>query len=241
MSSANTAVVIVAAGAGLRVGGETPKQYQLLDGVSVLARTVSAFVGHPGVSHVQVVIGAEHGALYDAAVAGLDLPPAVVGGATRQQSVKAGLEAVKSTRPDYVLIHDAARPFVNDEIISHVVANLDRHDGAIPALPVVDTVKRANGSIITGTVDRTALWAAQTPQGFRFDMIFTAHKMASDQTDVDFTDDASIAEWAGLKVALVPGSRNNQKLTTAEDMSEAERHIAFQKLTALGDVRVGHG
>ncbi len=241
MSSANTAVVIVAAGAGLRVGGEVPKQYQMLDGMSVLARSVSAFADHPGISQVQVVISAGHRAHYDAAAADLDLPPPVQGGETRQQSVKAGLEALAPLKPDYVLIHDAARPFICGEVISHVIAHLDRHDGAIPALPVVDTVKRSNGSIIKETVDRTALWTAQTPQGFHFDKILSAHQSASDHSDISFTDDASIAEWAGLEVVLVQGSRANQKLTTADDMTDAATAIALHKLAANGDVRVGHG
>ena len=211
MTGPTTAVVIVAAGAGLRLGGELPKQYQMLAGQSVLARSVKAFADHPGIAHVQVVIGSDHSQLYETAILGLDLPEPVIGGETRQASVKAGLEALAPFAPDYVLIHDAARPFVSPEIISHVIANLDRHDGALPALPLVDTIKRANGSVITETVDRTALYAAQTPQGFHFGKICAAHDAASAETGTEFTDDASIAEWAGLSVVLVAGARQKRK------------------------------
>ena len=241
MPSATTAAVIVAAGSGLRVGGEVPKQYQTLAGRSVLARSVMAFQEHPGISHIQVVIGEDHTSLYEAAVDGLQLPSPVMGGATRQASVKAGLEVVSAVNPDYVLIHDAARPFVSQEIISHVIANLDRHDGALPALPLIDTIKKANGSIIEKTLDRTALWAAQTPQGFHFDKILKAHHDAGQETHQDFTDDASIAEWAGLKVALVTGSPDNRKLTTADDMTTAEQALSLNTFAQLADVRVGHG
>ncbi|NNE23915.1 MAG: bifunctional 2-C-methyl-D-erythritol 4-phosphate cytidylyltransferase/2-C-methyl-D-erythritol 2,4-cyclodiphosphate synthase [Rhizobiales bacterium] len=237
MSGPTTAAVIVAAGAGLRVGGELPKQYQMLAGQSVLARSIKAFADHPGIAHVQVVIGADHSQLYDAATNGLDLPAAVIGGETRQASVKAGLEALASLAPDYVLIHDAARPFVSPDIISHVIANLDRHDGALPALPLVDTIKRANGSVITETVDRKALYAAQTPQGFHYGKICGAHDAASNDSDAEFTDDASIAEWAGLSVVLVAGAAQNRKLTTADDMTQAEQMLT----NTLPDIRVGHG
>lgn len=237
MTGPTTAVVIVAAGAGLRLGGELPKQYQMLAGESVLARAVKAFVDHPGIAHVQVVIGSDHSQLYETAISGLDLPEPVIGGETRQASVKAGLEALAPLDPDYVLIHDAARPFVSPEIISHVIANLDRHDGALPALPLVDTIKRANGSLITETVDRKTLYAAQTPQGFHFGKICAAHDATNAETGTEFTDDASIAEWAGLSVVLVAGAARNRKLTTADDMTQAE-----QSLTAhLQDIRVGHG
>ncbi len=234
-------VVIVAAGAGHRAGGEMPKQYRNLAGKPVLRRTVEAFLSHPGIASVQVVIGEGHEPLYEEAVEGLGLPPPVIGGATRQASVRRGLEALELDPPRLVLIHDAARPFVAHETISHVLAYLDRHQAVIPALPVTDTLKKAAANIVLGTADRTGLWAAQTPQGFHFATIAEAHRLAGDAAGVEFTDDASIAEWAGLEVAIVPGTASNRKLTTADDLREAETRMLMEREFALGDVRVGHG
>ncbi len=234
-------VVIVAAGAGIRAGGEVPKQYRLLAGKPVLRHTIEAFLSHPGIASIQVVIGEGHEALYEAAVEGLKLPPPVTGGATRQASVRRGLEALEQAPPRLVLIHDAARPFVAPETISHVLAYLDRHQAVIPALPVSDTLKKATANIVEGTAERAGLWAAQTPQGFHFTTIVEAHRLAGDAAGVDFTDDASIAEWAGLEVAIVPGTVRNRKLTTADDLKEAENRMAMERAFALNDVRVGHG
>ena len=169
MASGKTAAIIVAAGAGLRLGGELPKQYQSTWWPRGAWRgSIDAFLDHPGIDMVQVVVGSDHRALYEEAVSGLDLPAPVIGGETRQASVKAGLDALTDLNPQYVLIHDAARPFVSHEIISHVIANLDRHDGALPALPIADTVKRASGSIVSETLDRSTLYGAQTPARFSF-------------------------------------------------------------------------
>jgi 2-C-methyl-D-erythritol 4-phosphate cytidylyltransferase/2-C-methyl-D-erythritol 2,4-cyclodiphosphate synthase len=236
-----TAVIIVAAGSGLRAGGELPKQYQNIGGKPVLARTVAAFQEHPAVGLIQVVIGPGHDTLYQQALGNFDLPGPVTGGATRQASVRAGLEAVASYNPDYVLIHDAARPFVAHDTISHVVAYLDRHDGVIPGLPVADTLKLAHGCIINKTVDRSGLWVAQTPQGFHFAAIRKAHQKAAQDDSATFTDDASIAEWAGLEVAIIPGTVENRKLTTTDDIHQAQRQLAMEKHGFLGDIRVGNG
>jgi 2-C-methyl-D-erythritol 4-phosphate cytidylyltransferase / 2-C-methyl-D-erythritol 2,4-cyclodiphosphate synthase len=237
----STAAVIVAAGAGVRAGGERPKQYQAIGGKPVLRHTVEAFLGHPGIAHVQVVIGEDHGGLYDAAVGDLPLPRPVTGGATRQASVARGLEALRASAPDLVLIHDGARPFVSASVISHVIAHLDRHPAVIPALPVTDTLKRAKGNVVAETVDRSGLWAVQTPQGFRFEAIVEAHERAGAGTEQDFSDDASIAEWAGIEVALIPGAPDNTKVTSAGDIAAADLRLRRDALLALGDIRVGQG
>jgi 2-C-methyl-D-erythritol 4-phosphate cytidylyltransferase/2-C-methyl-D-erythritol 2,4-cyclodiphosphate synthase len=235
------ATLIVAAGAGLRAGGERPKQYQPLAGSPVLRRTIEAFLDHRGISHVQVVIGPDHRPFYEEAVGGLPLPPPVTGGATRQQSVAAGLLALSRRSPELVLIHDAARPFVTQPVISHVIATLDRHTAVVPALPVSDTLKRAKGNIVAETVDRTGLWAVQTPQGFRYQLIAEAHRLAAASPDRQFTDDAAIAEWAGIEVALIPGSPDNRKITTADDLAEADRRLRREFALNLADIRVGQG
>lgn len=234
-----TAALIVAAGQGRRAG--TPKQYVTIGGTTVLARALHTFISHPAVDLALVVIAETDRALYDQAVARDHpklLPPAL-GGSTRQRSVLNGLRALTSSAPTRVLIHDAARPFVTADIVDRVLAALDRAPGAIAAVPLADTLKRAGaGGLIEATLDRAGLWRAQTPQGFRFDVILKAHEAALAAAREDLTDDAAVAEWAGLEVELVHGSEANVKLTTAEDLAMAAR--AAQAATA-GDVRTGQG
>lgn len=237
----STAAIIVAAGSGVRAGGERPKQYQDVGGKPVLRRTAELFLGHPGVDRVHVVIAPGHEDWFAAAVSGLSVAPFVHGGASRQESVRKGLEALAGDEPDLVLIHDAARPFASQGLLSHVLASLDRHPAVVPALPVTDTLKRAQGNIVRETVDRAGLWAVQTPQGFRYRLIAEAHRLAAGTSVSDFTDDASIAEWAGIEVALIPGEHENRKITTADDLKEAERRMLSERAMALGDIRVGQG
>ena len=237
----NTAVVIVAAGSGSRVGGEIPKQYQEIGGTPVIRLTTLAFRRHPDVQRIQLVIGADHEPLYRAAMAGLDLPPPVVGGATRQASVRNGLEALGADPPDCVLIHDAARPFVSKDLISRMISALADQPAAIPGVAVADTLKRVEDQRVGATVARSGLMAVQTPQGFRYDLIRAAHRRAAEEQIADMTDDSSIAEWAGLTVAVVAGDPENRKLTTAADLSAAEWHAAAAAALATGDIRVGQG
>lgn len=231
--------MIVAAGRGHRFGGEMPKQYLKLGGVAVLRHCLTAFLAHPRVGKAQVVIHPDDRALYDAAVEGLDLPPPVHGGAQRQDSVRLGLESLEKRAPDFVLIHDAARPFVDGPIIERTLDALARSSGAIAAVKVADTIKRAGkDDAIAGTVDRAALWRAQTPQGFRFREILTAHRAAAGKAEM--TDDAAVAERAGLQVALVPGAEDNFKVTTMDDLNRAERMLAARN-GGGGETRVGTG
>jgi 2-C-methyl-D-erythritol 4-phosphate cytidylyltransferase/2-C-methyl-D-erythritol 2,4-cyclodiphosphate synthase len=226
--------LIVAAGRGTRLGAPLPKQYLPLGGVAVLRHSVVALSRHPAVSGVRVVIHPSDRALYDEAVAGLDLLPPVAGGAQRQDSVRNGIESLAAAAPDRILIHDGARPFLDAPTIDRVLAALDRHDGAIAALPVRDTVKRGEAGTIAATLDRSTLWRAQTPQGFRYAAIRAAHQAAS---GLELSDDAAVAERAGLSVALVEGSEDNFKVTTMDDLARAERLLA----SGLGDIRTGQG
>lgn len=242
MRSKSIAVIIVAAGRGERAsaGGEPdPKQYRTVVGKAVLERTVEAFLALPHVTQVSVVIHPDHAARY-AAIASQDervLAP-VIGGASRQSSVLEGLKAIAPLQPDLVLIQDAARPFATPEVIGDVIAALDLYDGALPALPVTDTIKRSlDGRVIATTEDRSQLFAAQTPQGFRFGQIFSAHMRAS-TIRRQFTDDAEIAEWAGLQVAMIMGDRDNIKITHPEDFARAERIISGDEFM---ETRVGTG
>jgi len=226
--------LVLAAGRGTRFGGTLPKQYLPLGGISVLRHAVSAFVGHPRIDGVLVTIRLEDRAEYDAALAGLDLLPPIPGGVERQDSVRLGLEALAPYQPERVLIHDGARPFPGTMLIERVIDALDTASAAIPGLPLGDTIKRVAGGKIHETVDRTGLWRVQTPQGFHFEAILTAHRRAAGQA---LTDDAAVAEAAGIAPAIVAGSEENLKVTTAQDLAAAERLIAARQ----GDVRIGQG
>ncbi|WP_353860783.1 bifunctional 2-C-methyl-D-erythritol 4-phosphate cytidylyltransferase/2-C-methyl-D-erythritol 2,4-cyclodiphosphate synthase [Azospirillum formosense] len=234
LNASSCIALIVAAGTGQRFGAERPKQYLDLAGRPVLRRTVEAFRRHPKVSAVRVVINPAFRDLYDAAVAGLDLPEPVAGGASRQDSVRNGLEALAESAPDLVLIHDAARPLIDSETIDAVIAALGTHPAALAAVPVIDTLKRGTDGLVAGTVDRGGLWRAQTPQGFRFPDILAAHRAAA---GLELTDDAAVAERAGLPVALVPASEENFKVTTPDDLTRAARALD----AALSDIRTGSG
>ena len=233
--------VIVAGGSGLRAGGALPKQYQLVGGKPVIRWTLEAFLGHPLVQKVQVVIGKGHEALFASATAGLDLIAPVVGGGTRQDSCRAGLEAAGVGDPDKVLIHDAARPFLSPQLIANVINELDYADAVIPGLPVADTMKYAPGGQIERTVDRASLWFVQTPQGFIYNKIMAAHAKAHADGMTTFTDDAAVAEYAGMKVQIIAGEQNNRKLTTSHDIDVANRETSARNFEHRPDVRTGQG
>lgn len=236
--SQRIAVVLVAAGRGLRAGAGGPKQYRGIGGVPVIYRAMEAFSTHPDVLAVQPVVNPDDSAMFAAAVAGLSHEPPTNGGATRQASVLAGLEALARHKPDVVLIHDAARPFVSAGVVSRAIEAASRTGAAIPVVPVTDTIKVTNASgDIEDTPDRARLRIAQTPQSFRFDVILEAHRRAAEDGRSDFTDDAAIAEWAGLTVATFEGDVANMKLTTPEDFVREEARLA----SLLGDIRTGTG
>jgi len=246
-TGAATLAVIVAAGRGTRAGPGGPKQYRPLAGRAVLAWTAEAFLSHPRIDAVRVIIHRDDRDAYEAAMAGLvdhpKLAAPATGGAERQDSVRLGLESVAARAPDRVLIHDAARPFIDAATISRVLDALDGHDGAIAALPVHDTIKRSDGAdhpCIEDTVPREALWRAQTPQGFDFARILGAHRDAEGRK---LTDDAAVAEAAGLSVRLVAGSPDNMKITQAEDFGMAETLLGRRKeaRAAMMEYRTGHG
>lgn len=239
-----TAVVIVAAGRGTRVSsGDAPKQYRALAGKPVLRRTQEIFLRHEAIDAIITVIHPEDAGLYErrAGAPGSKLMQPVFGGATRQGSVFAGLEALVDKKPAKVLVHDAARPFADAPLIDRVLKGLDDHEGAVPALAVTDTLKRAASGVIEETVDRTNLWGVQTPQGFHFEKLHEAHRAARSKGLDDFTDDSAVAEWHGLDVALVEGASENIKLTTDEDFERAEALLKRKDDSSQGEFRVGQG
>jgi 2-C-methyl-D-erythritol 4-phosphate cytidylyltransferase/2-C-methyl-D-erythritol 2,4-cyclodiphosphate synthase len=236
--ASSVAAVVVAAGRGLRAGGDMPKQYRHLAGEPVIRTSLRLFAHHPAVALVQPVIHPDDGARFGAAADGLNLLAPVFGGATRQASVRAGLEALAPLRPDLVLIHDAARPYASAALVSRAIAAVAATGAAVPAMPLADTVKSIDAAgMIEQTLDRTKLRTVQTPQVFAFAPVLNAHQRAAASGLENFTDDAALAEWAGLKVAVFAGEAGNLKLTTPEDVARAERDHAV----ALADVRTGSG
>jgi 2-C-methyl-D-erythritol 4-phosphate cytidylyltransferase / 2-C-methyl-D-erythritol 2,4-cyclodiphosphate synthase len=231
------AAIVVAGGRGVRAGGELPKQYRMIGGVPVLRRSLLAFTSHPEIQLVQPVIHPDDERLFQAAADALPVRTPVNGGATRQASVFAGLEALAADAPEIVLVHDAARPFASAALISRAIA-AGRAGAAIPGLPVSDTVKAIDASgRVMETLDRARLRTVQTPQAFAYSALLAAHRKARTAARDDFTDDAALAEWAGMAVGVFAGEAGNTKLTTAEDFARAER----ESLAALGDVRTGLG
>jgi 2-C-methyl-D-erythritol 4-phosphate cytidylyltransferase / 2-C-methyl-D-erythritol 2,4-cyclodiphosphate synthase len=214
-------IIIVAAGRGLRAGGDRPKQWQPLGGVRVVDHALAAF---EGLGRIVAVLHPDELSL-------LPEVTCVAGGATREASVRAGLEALAEDPPDVVLIHDGARPLVSRAMIDRVLAALDTHDGAAPALPVTDALWRGDG-LVTGTQDRAGLWRAQTPQGFRFPAILAAHRALTGPA----ADDVAVARAAGLAVAIVPGDEDNIKITGPDDLARAARIMG-----AGLDIRLGNG
>lgn len=233
-----TAALIVAGGRGSRFGGDLPKQYADLGGMPVIRHTIEVFLRHPAIDAILVVIHPDDLDLYNAAVAGLDLLPPVLGGSERQDSVRNGLEALAEVAPEAVLIHDAARPAVAPATIDGVLAALADAGGAIPVLPIVDTLKqRAGGDRLGGTVDRNSLVRAQTPQGFRFDDILAAHRASAGKS---LTDDAAVMEAAGHVVTGVPGTEQNVKITTNDDLARMAQQLDGQA-EMQWEYRTGNG
>jgi 2-C-methyl-D-erythritol 4-phosphate cytidylyltransferase / 2-C-methyl-D-erythritol 2,4-cyclodiphosphate synthase len=235
------AAVIVAGGSGLRAGGETPKQYQLIGGKPVIWWTLKAFSDHPEIAHVQVVVGQGQEQEFAEATQGLTLPPHVIGGATRQDSCRIGVEACAHAAPRKLLIHDAARPFISAELISEVITRLDHTDAVIPGLRIAETLKLAPEGMIRRTIDRSNVWLAQTPQGFSFHKILEAHRKAAREQTQGLTDDASVAEHAGIAVQMILGNTENVKLTTAKDIEQADQKLRQPVHAALFETRVGQG
>ena len=242
------AILVVAGGRGARAGEGLPKQYRRLAGQSVLAHTLAAMRAGAPDARITVVIHPDDRPLYDESLAGLppDLRAVIaapaIGGATRQASVRNGLNAIaRAGAPEIVLIHDAARPFADPALIARAVEAGRAHGAAVPGVPLNDTIKEIDASgFVTGTPERARLRAVQTPQAFRFSLIHAAHRLAG-ADGREFTDDAMIAEAAGHAVVVFAGDAANFKLTTPEDFARAMEQLGDTPLAALPDIRVGQG
>ncbi len=233
------AAIVAAAGLGTRAGPGQPKQYRDLSGLPVLRRSLQLFESSPDVDAVLPVIHPDHADDFHRSSHGLVkcMPPAN-GGATRQQSVFAGLEALTKYKPEIVLVHDAARPLASPALVSRAIEAARASGAAIPALPVTDTVKRvdARGHVLD-TLPREELRTVQTPQAFSFGKLYAAHQKAREATRDDFPDDAALVEWAGMSVVTFAGERGNIKITSPEDFLRAQD----DEMLARPDIRTGTG
>jgi 2-C-methyl-D-erythritol 4-phosphate cytidylyltransferase/2-C-methyl-D-erythritol 2,4-cyclodiphosphate synthase len=244
LSSIKVALLVVAAGRGVRLGAERPKQYMNCAGRPLLSHTLDALVAGWPFSALAIAIHRDDRALYDEALAHLTptaaarIGPPAIGGETRQQSVLAGLEALVPTAPDIVLIHDAARPFPSPELVSRAVQAAERHGAAAPGTPMSDTVKQVDAEgWVTATSPRAALRAVQTPQAFAYPLILSAHRRAADAGVGGLTDDVAVAEWAGAPAYVFEGDPANIKVTTMQDFIAAEARL----MGGAGEIRVGQG
>ncbi len=223
--------LIMAAGSGKRFGSELPKQYlKLSDGKTIIRRSIEAFYNIPIIkNNIIAVINFDYKDLYEEATDSLDILPPIQGGLERQDSVRNGLQALEKYNPDIVLIHDAARPFVTEDIIYDAINKITKegYQAALPVIPIIDTLKLSkNGEYIENTVSREGLYGAQTPQTFVFKEILGLHQRFIGQ---NFTDDTLLFEQAGIKVGLSKGSSDNFKITNQEDLIKAERILLWQK------------
>ena len=225
------AAILPAAGTGSRfaaVGEKLPKQYQSLSGQPVYAWAVSAFCLNAAIDKVVVVVSSdmlEHARahLSDITLARANKITVITGGATRQESVRNGLEhlAADNTLPEYVLIHDAARPFITQAMIDDTIKCVKEKGACSVAIPLTDTIKKVTNGVIQETLDRSSLYLVQTPQAARFSWLLEAHRQAA-RSGIETTDDAAVLEQAGHHVSIVSGSRYNLKITNPEDLSISE-------------------
>ena len=244
MPTSTLAIVVVAAGRGSRAGEGLPKQYRTLAGEPIITHALRALHRGAPEARILVTIHPHDQALYEASVALLDasaraaLLEPVPGGASRQASVRAGLEALAAEAPGLVLIHDCARPFASPGLIARAIAAASDTGAAVPGLPVTDTIKQIDAmGRIEATPPRAQLRAVQTPQAFRYDLILNAHRLAASTGQTELTDDGAVAEWAGLAVHVFEGDPANMKVTNPEDFAAAEARLLGQLL----DIRTGQG
>jgi 2-C-methyl-D-erythritol 4-phosphate cytidylyltransferase/2-C-methyl-D-erythritol 2,4-cyclodiphosphate synthase len=232
------AAVVVAAGRGTRAGLDYPKQYKVMGGTPMVRASLRAFAEHPGIDLVLPVIHPDDSKRFATAAEGLRVAAPVAGSATRQGSVRAGLEALADKSPAIVLVHDAARPFTSHALIERAISAAQTSGAAVPGLPVTDTVKLVDEHDgVAATLNRAALRTVQTPQAFAYPALLDAHRRAASAGREDFPDDAALVEWAGMKVTVFEGERGNIKMTTPEDFARIERDAQ----AALADIRTGIG
>ena len=227
-------VLILSGGSGARFDSKIPKQYFKLGEKTIIRHAIDAFLEHPGIDKIRVVRRPQDKHLYEESVTGISILEPADGGKTRQDSVRLGLESLKDIKPKWVLIHDAARPFPNKSLISRTLSGLNKNPAVVPVLPLLDTIKELEDDrkTIKKTLDRNKLWRTQTPQGFHYKAILSAHRKTAQE---EMTDDAAIFEMAGVPVTVVDGHNENIKITTQEDIQQAIKMLNFSdSVTRVG-------
>ena len=220
------AVLILSGGSGDRFSAKIPKQYFKLGDKTIIRHAIDAFLEHPGIDVIRVVCRPQDKNLYEESVTGISILGPTDGGKTRQESVRLGLESLEDISPKWVLIHDAARPFPNKNLITGTLNGLTKSHAVVPGLPLLDTIKelKDDRKTIKKTVDRKKLWRAQTPQAFHYKTILNAHRKSIQE---EMTDDAAVAEKFGITVTIVDGDNDNIKITTREDIEQAKKMLNF--------------
>jgi len=237
----SVAALVLAAGRGERAGGNTRKQYALIGGQPVIRHTVAAFLDNQSIAPVVLVIHPDDRACARQALGDLaDRVILVEGGATRQDSTCAGLQALQPYAPDFVHIHDGARPFITQEQLEALYSSLSPHNGVLPAVPVSDTLKQVEDGYIRTTIPREGLYAAQTPQSFPYQLILAAHQAAQTAGRHDFSDDSALAEWHKIPMKIVAGSPDNVKITWSKDIIMADQRLS-KTACHFPDIRTGNG
>ncbi len=228
------AVLILSGGSGVRFSTKIPKQYCNLGNKTIIRHAIDAFLEHPEIDVIRVVRRPQDKHLYEESVTGISILEPTDGGKTRHESVRLGLESLKNIKPQWVLIHDAARPFPNKSLITRVLNGLTKSHAVVPGLPLLDTIKELEDDrkTIKKTIDRKKLWRAQTPQAFHYKTILNAHRKTIEE---EMTDDAAVAEKAGISVTMVDGLNDNIKITTREDLQQATKMLNFSdSVTRVG-------
>ncbi|QXK92245.1 2-C-methyl-D-erythritol 4-phosphate cytidylyltransferase [Neoehrlichia mikurensis] len=224
------AIIIVASGVGSRCKNITlPKQYSLLSNHSVLHHTISSILYHPAINYIQVIIKKDHKYLYDSVVSNIynkKILPPIYGGNRRQDSVRLGLQGIAHIKPDFVLIHDACRPFITHDLVNNIIKMLDQYEGAVPVLSINETIKIVHNNIIINSINRDSVKIIQTPQAYQYQNILTCHeRIYATDPHKEFTDDLSIMLDYNITVATVKGHPDNIKITTFEDLCRARIYV----------------
>ncbi len=235
--------LIVAAGRGYRASSDLPKQYMMLGDAPMLRHVIKKFITHRRITDIIIVIHPDDILLYEDAINGLDILPPAFGGGKRHISVRNGIEKIAVLKPDNILIHDAARPFISHQLIDNLLDALDKHDGVIPALPVVDCVKRSNNDKeIINTLNRQNLWLVQTPQAFKYQKIRKAHNIIYNMgVDKNIADDAAVFEMANMPVTIINGDIDNFKITSKDDIIRSNDKMEKNKEILIKYPRIGSG
>lgn len=214
--------IIAAAGMGSRMGSKLPKQYLAFKDKSILYHSILPFYQHNKIDKIFCIIAKNDINLYQDAIADLQIEGVIFGGKERQDSIRIALEQIKDLNPKKILIHDAARPFINKKIIDNLIIELNNNQAVIPAIKISDTIKEVKNNFIIKTIPRENIYLAQTPQAFDYNLIYSLHQKYKDHK---FTDDAALCEYENMAVKIISGDNNNFKITNKQDYDRAKKQF----------------